>query len=377
MKATSFHADTIDHLREQLSKHLNTDAVPDFAIVFTSVALGIDEVVETIKPFNIPVFGASSCGEILADGKETNTLYDGCAVVSLVNLDPGKFRIRIFEGNEVTSHELGKTIGTWSRGEFERPAIIVAGGGLSTDGEEMVKGILETMESKPLLFGGLAGDDSMFKATFVFDHDRVVDRGAIALIFDTDKVQVEGLATSGWVGLGSEKIITSAEGNVVYTIDNEPALDLYCRYLGISHEDMPAIGVEYPLLVFRDDGTSVLRATMAVDHDHGSITFAGTVPQKARVKISSSPGFQVIDQTSRSLDALHRGTPKADMILMISCMARHLALGPAVEEEIRHAQSLWNVPLIGFFSYGEIGHGETGQCDFHNETLSLAIFTEL
>jgi hypothetical protein len=42
-----------------------------------------------------------------------------------------------------------------------------------------------------------------------------------------------------------------------------------------------------------------------------------------------------------------------------------------IAEEISAASDLWNAPLIGFFSYGEIGHNLAGTCDFYNETLSL------
>jgi hypothetical protein len=43
-----------------------------------------------------------------------------------------------------------------------------------------------------------------------------------------------------------------------------------------------------------------------------------------------------------------------------------------VDEEIAAAQRKWNAPLLGFFTYGEIGRSVTGKCDFFNETFTLA-----
>ena len=57
-------------------------------------------------------------------------------------------------------------------------------------------------------------------------------------------------------------------------------------------------------------------------------------------------------------------------------MARHLAFGPMIDEEILAAYKIWKVPLIGFFSYGEIGRGLTGKSDFSNETFTLVTLKE-
>ncbi len=44
-----------------------------------------------------------------------------------------------------------------------------------------------------------------------------------------------------------------------------------------------------------------------------------------------------------------------------------------VANEIRAAADLWSVPVIGLFTYGEIGCNRSGACDFYNETLCVAL----
>jgi hypothetical protein len=39
-------------------------------------------------------------------------------------------------------------------------------------------------------------------------------------------------------------------------------------------------------------------------------------------------------------------------------------------------QRLWNVPMVGFFTYGEIGRNAGGATDFHNETCVLVALRE-
>jgi hypothetical protein len=116
-----------------------------------------------------------------------------------------------------------------------------------------------------------------------------------------------------------------------------------------------------------------LRAVVGVDRAKHALIFAGTVPQGATVRFSSSPGFETIDHARRDFEAFPKGERPPDLLIMFSCMARHMALGPLVEDEIQAAQRLWQNPAIGFFTYGEIGRNTAGRCDFYNETCALAL----
>ena len=101
------------------------------------------------------------------------------------------------------------------------------------------------------------------------------------------------------------------------------------------------------------------------------MTFAGTIPQGAKIKFSSSPGFEVVDFVKNDLRSFYKDYNNSDLLLLFSCMARHMAIGPMVEDEISESLNLWKSPLIGFFTYGEIGVNAKGKCDFYNETYTL------
>jgi hypothetical protein len=187
---------------------------------------------------------------------------------------------------------------------------------------------------------------------------------------------MNGIATSGWVGLGKDLRITSSESNIVYSIDNEPALTVYKNYLNVQDSDLPAIGVEYPLLIKREDNSYALRAVMGVDREKEALIFAGTVPQDAIVTFSSSPGFEVIDRTKEKVGKFIKGNKNVEMILLFSCMARHLALGPTISEEIAFPADKMGIQLTGFFTYGEIGTNPGQLCDFYNQTYTLVFLRE-
>ena len=190
-------------------------------------------------------------------------------------------------------------------------------------------------------------------------------------VLDRSRMEVNGICTSGWSGVGAEMVITSSEGNVVRTINNRSAVEVFKEYLHVCDEDLLDMGISFPLLVRRPDGSEVLRAFLAIDFETGSLVFAGAVPRGARVRFSSSFGHEIIEKSVRDLTSWHRQHPRADLVLLFSCTARHHVSGPMITEEISAASDLWNAPLLGLFTYGEIGHNLSGTCDFYNETLCL------
>ena len=131
------------------------------------------------------------------------------------------------------------------------------------------------------------------------------------------------------------------------------------------------VNAEYPLQVMRPEGHFVLRSVMRVDEISKSLTYAGTVPTGAKTKFSVFPGTEIIQAAKEEMANLRANTSQADCLLLFSCATRQLALGPMVADEIEYMQQLWGAPLVGFFTYGEIGMNQSGQCDFYNSTCVL------
>jgi len=375
MKTYQFYSFNSGEIIYNLEDALKSGISPDFAIVFASVRTDYQILLDKLYESGIPVIGASTCGEILFNDERNNILEESIILI-LAETKSKAFEIEFFEKTEENSYLAGLEAGKWGKNRFRNPIFLTLLSGLKSDGEKFIKGLKESATDEVKVFGGLAGDDSLFKETFVFYNNNSINNGAAVLLLDGDKFESDGISTSGWIGLGAEKKITRSEGNVVYTIDDEPAMEVYKKYLDIKDEDLPGIGVEYPLLVYRDNGTNVLRAVLQVNKENKSLIFAGTVEEGSTVKFSSSPGFEVIEQTKKEISLKWKSNNTAEIIFIFSCMARHLAMGPNIEEEIKIAYQLWQVPIAGFFTYGEIGVNYKGICDFHNETLALLLIKE-
>jgi small ligand-binding sensory domain FIST len=107
-----------------------------------------------------------------------------------------------------------------------------------------------------------------------------------------------------------------------------------------------------------------------------SITYSGTVPEGAKVRFSMPPGSEIIDYAIEQMTEFNQQIPISDAVVLFSCKGRHIALGQMVEYEISSIRKLWNVPLVGFFTFGEIGPVPQGRCDFHGYTLVPVLIYE-
>lgn len=376
MKTISFTVNSAENIRPEMDLRLKGGFSPKIALVFASARQGIFEISQALEPYDIHIVGSSSGGNILANSK-TNIIFEDEIVITLIDLQEEAYEYLIASQGKQSDRAFGNTIGEWGSGKFNQPHMIVMSSGMRLDGQELVEGILETAGEDITMFGGIAGDDIRFEQNYVFNGKQVIDKGVIALAFDPEKIDMHGMSTSGWVALGKDLSITESEGNIVYSIDHESALEVYKKYLSVQDTDLPAIGVEYPLMIKREDNTYNLRAVMGVDKKRDALIFSGTVPQDATVSFSSSPGFEVIERTKEKIISLYQDHPDADMLLLFSCMARHLALGPVITEEIGFARDKWKLPVSGLFTYGEIGTNPGKPCDFFNQTYSLVILKEM
>ena len=374
MKAKNIHGKNIDEIKSKFLKAVEDGFSPTIAIVFCSITQDRKALIDFFNEKKVDLFGATTAGEIV-----DNEVMEQSAVIML--LDMKKENYKIFCEESEDTYKISNGLALFAKAAFPDPSIIVISSGLTIDAELIIKGVQDA-DAKIPLYGGLAGDDLTMKASYVFSNHYETSTGLIALVLNNDKINVKGLATSGWDNIGIEKTITKSVGNVVYSIDDEPAVDVFVKYFQFTEsvdnkaEIIAANFAQYPLQLKKQNGNIVLRAPMMVDIESRALIFAGGIPQGSKVKFSVPPGFDLIEKTADRVSVLKKSIADPDAVLMFSCKARHIALGPMTEDEAGKIRSIWNKPLIGFFTYGEIGTAKDSICDFHNETCSMVILEE-
>lgn len=377
MQVKTFIANSTAEILPKITSAQNDSFQPNLAIVFCSIHFDFSEVVSIFNELKIDMVGASTAGEIVND-----SLYDGIITGFLIEVDKNTYGIFSGEYEGTNPFCVCSKIGAAVRDRFDNPSVIVMSGGVTIDAEQIVYGLKDGIKREIPIYGGLAADDLQLKMTYSFSNSGVSSNGAVVLAFDSDKIELKGLATSGWEGVGMENTITHAEGNIVYTINGEPAVNAFIKYFGYFNNDSKGIEVseisaQYPMQIMREDGTVILRAPLMSVESNGSLVLAGGVRNGEKFRFSIAPGFEVIDQTIEEFVTWKQDVEEApDALILFSCKGRHAALGPLVEDEIKGIYDFWKKPMVGFFTYGEIGHLKNGVCEFHNETCSLVLLRE-
>ncbi|WP_404420269.1 FIST signal transduction protein [Nibricoccus sp. IMCC34717] len=323
--------------------------------------------------------GCSSAGEI----RDSSVEDDGLSAL-VIGFENGSSVsvVSAIQSSGTESAETGRKLGR----ELPQAGlrhVLVLSDGLCVNGSLLTEGLRAVLPAGVTVSGGLAGDGARFARTFVGVGDSV-DSGRVAVIgLYGDHLSVKFGSAGGWQAFGPTRLITESSGNVLHTLDGQPALALYKRYLGDLASGLPATGLLFPLQLLgsKEAADGVVRTILAVDEEKQSLTFAGDMPQGQYVRLMKAGCDALVDGAdSAAAQAGQIGTPPPGAAaVLVSCVGRKLVMKQRVEEEVEAVlQRLGGqVRAAGFYSYGEIcPSGFAHSCDFHNQTMTLCVIAE-
>jgi hypothetical protein len=85
----------------------------------------------------------------------------------------------------------------------------------------------------------------------------------------------------------------------------------------------------------------------------------------------------VIETVIREIEKLKATEmPVADAVIVFNCAGRYMTLGPLLHKEIEGVKKVWDVPMAGFFSFGELARATHGNLEMHNMTTVCVALKE-
>jgi len=195
---------------------------------------------------------------------------------------------------------------------------------------------------------------------------------------------VRTVVSQGCEPIGRDSVVTHAEGNVVFELAGEPALERLkgdLATLTLDQQQSAASGGVLAGLVIDENrseylrGDYLMRGLMGADEETGALAIGEAV------RVGQTLRFHVRDAASADedlreglADALNGGS--AAGALLFTCNGRGRNMFPAPDHDARAvAEALGGDALAGFFCAGEIGP-VGGQPFLHGFTATLAIFLE-
>lgn len=355
---------------------------PQLVIVFGNTEHFADpHLVSALEQYfpNAQRVGCTTAGEISPAG-----VVNQSTVVTALHFDSIRFKV---VSAELSTMEKSFDAGVELASQLVSPelkAVLVLGQGVSINGSGLIDGIASKLGKSLPITGGLAGDDGAFVKTYTLSSDGVSTSRIVAIGFEGDKLLFSHGSFGGWKPFGPTRKVTRCIGNILYELDDTPALDVYKRYLGDYAKELPGSGLLFPFEMLSDARESLgqIRTILGVNEEDGSLILAGAINPDGFLRLMHAHTNDLVDGAEVAAEATLKGTGETNgqaLGLLVSCVGRKLVMGGRVDEEVEVVQEVLgdNTVLCGFYSNGEIAPGyQLQECSLHNQTMTITYLAE-
>jgi len=357
---------------QQALKEAGLDG-PDFLFMFASTGYDQRSLLRAVRQSTggAPLTGCSAEGTIDGDDADESNF---CVVVTAISSDELQWTNGLAKGLSADSRTVGQRVAQDLTPHLSADTIglFVFPDGLIEYLDGFYAGLEGNLSSERflLLWGGGAGNNLNLKEpTYRYCDDEVVSNG-VAYALLSGEAQVSWAISYGMVPIGGKRKVTRSQGNVIYEIDGEPAIEGLKEYLPehalIEDRDWMPYAISLALIFevhsYMKDEEYMVRGVPAVRMADGSITVQTEVKEGTSVwfssrdkeKISTTRFDQMAGQIKEQL-----GDEKPKLVLQLECSPRGKLLFREQEKQDilrRFRQSVDpDVPWAGFYTIGEIG----------------------
>jgi len=332
-----------------------------FLYVTDSFADALDEIVDFLRETTSVRQWVGTVGfGVVGIGKE----YFDEPAMSVMVAPIADEAFRLFTDAKGDMEVLSKTHANWLA-KADTPLAVVHADPRITDVTSRIEGLASATNG--FLTGGLTASRSRF-AQLAGE----VDEGVISgVMLSLHQVPVQLGLTQGCSPIGPTRTITGAEQNVLFTIDNRPALEVLKEDIGeVLARDLRKIGgyIFAALPVPGSDTADYLvRNLTGIDQEAGAVAIGEMVDTGDPIMFCRRDPDTAVEDLKRMLNDLKRRTGANPIKggLYFSCVARGPnQFGPESAELGMIRDELGEFPLTGLFANGEISndrlYGYTG-----------------
>ena len=329
------------------------------------------------KEFNYEniIFGSSS-GEILDGGMQDNSIS-----VTAIELEKSTF---VIERENIANFNMKADLLAESLlDKFPKENLkhlFVLSDGL-LDGKKLIEGLEKKINNIVAITGGLCGDDARFEKTLTSFNENPKTGEIVLIGLYGETLEISYASAGGWFPFGPERKITKSKDNIIFEIDNKPALDVYKNHLAHRALGLPSASLSFPLnITCEGKKHPVVRTILGVDEAQKTLILAGDAPENAKVQMLMASVDAIIDGAQFAGElAMKNRLKKAEIAILVSCIGRKLVMNKRVGEESEYMKETLGEPTVitGFYSYGQIApFDKNDTANLHNQTMTVTLISE-
>ncbi len=295
--------------------------------------------------------GATGIG-VLRSGHED---YECPAINVMVGAFP-EDSFQVFSDAQGDLESFNRDHRPWFKSHFQTFAV-VHGNPESAEVPRLIPALSDALQG-----GYLVGALSSSRGRNVQVADGPTTSDLSGVLF-SEKVPVSTGLTQGCSPIGPQRTITRISQNIIFTIDDRPALEVFEEDIGekLAQNLNSVAGKIFAALpvVGSDTGDYLVRNIVGIDPQHKLLAIGDSVDtgdsilfcQRDRASAEEDLIRMLRDLKQRSTGSVPRGG------VYFSCLGRGRHTFGEDSNEMALIQSeLGDVPLVGFFANGEIGH---------------------
>lgn len=331
-----------------------------FASGYLSNPLLLKGIRETIGP-DIPIIGASSEKIIHSKNIERNAV-----AIMLISSDQINFGVakELSIEQKENQFNLGQRLANNLLLDLKTHArhfCIWFSDGLVHNQANIIFGLQQKLGKSFPIVGGTSSDEFNFRKTFQFQNEEVFSTGASALLCG-GKVNFASSTRHGWKPLGKPHQITFSIDNIIYEIDNKPAINLYKNYFGIKDSNLKipefwTIAFRYPLGIYLSDEKQYLLRPAIEIGPNGALICQGDISFNKEIRLMMATRESCLEAAKLVSSEIKEQLKnhKISFYLIFQSLFREKILGRDILKEINIVQENLgrDIPFIGLNTYTE------------------------
>ncbi|MBM7037576.1 bifunctional diguanylate cyclase/phosphodiesterase [Vibrio ulleungensis] len=205
--------------------------------------------------------------------------------------------------------------------------------------------------------------------SWVLLNQTTYQRHLVTVLLCGEQLNVERQCFTEWHPIGREFEVTEAEFGRVYSLDGQPPLHFYKKYLNQGHPVAYEVARDFPLLKNTQSGQDTFIPT-SISAD-GSMDFIGELKQGDRVRFCYNHPSLTLNQVNGAVKQLKRFSPQA--LFVYNCLSRLDFMEG--DEELEVFDDIEGVKAQGFFCMGEFFY-TAGQHSIMHHSMTLLALSE-
>jgi len=349
-----------------------------FGFIVASYHFPFQQILSGITPLlgDTPLLGFSTTSEFSSDGVTRRSV-----VVTLVSGNELHARADWWPGFDIDSRNITQKMIQAFQLEQTEGTLLVAADGLNGDAGQLCA-TLPTGNYR--LAGCLAGGDLRRAYTSQIGGKKA-GSGGLAAAFLSGEYAIGIGCNHAWLPVGSYFTITKSSGQLVMTLNDQPANETYARLFGYTPQEWTASPLNvlarlYPLGLEQDGQSQLLiRSPLRIETD-GSLRM-NTLVSEGSVGHLMIGGVEnclqsTVEASHQALAQLGECRPVLALVLVDIAIQMLLEAQPGSELEAVRSVLGREVPVVGGYTFGQIARTSAGIPQLLDQHITVIVLGE-